>query len=603
MKEKFNGNIHGSPEEISSYMAGRLVRNKDEEEKVKEKLTPEQIEEKALELIDLTLEKQDLIKAGLSDEKILGLKKSDKKMPVENIINDKTNLDAIDFRRLGRKFDPNYAIEKTVELGRGEIKEVEKKIAYLSSDKRILNEYEKQIQGKIEIIKFARQVEGAREYLEKLDLSETKLLAHRNNEDVKLTKADKKTLEGLEMEKNTIFAKIEEWMSAHEVYYEVNRRELLNYRKQLMKGGIVETPSVKKEVVQILGHLQLGIPVFLRGHLGAGKTETLLHISRRYYGVEPEFISGSEEASKYDIYGKTQIGVRSEEDRAIEFKIRVDEYGSMNPNASQKELKEIEKQYYNEIVVKGQTTSFFQYGPLIRAMREGKPLLIDEIDGIPHSILMRLNHVLTRREGDKVKIQENGGEEITIKKGFCVMATGNIKSAKYKREDLDAAFLSRWWSSEIKYLPKEETIKILTASLIDKRGNLELSSSGDFEALKKLSQAAEEIQKIFTGEKTDVFGEGGDAARGIGANLEKSVLSMRDLWNIVKLWKAKNFEKPLDDYIFTEFIKKATVTKDQVYLCQLFCRFGFFDKWEAEQFNIANLDKKKLDAFKPKKTK
>ena len=108
-----------------------------------------------------------------------------------------------------------------------------------------------------------------------------------------------------------------------------------------------------------------------------------LHVSRKYLGHEPEFISGSEEATKYDIYGRTQIGGRPEEEKMREFRSRMEEYMKMNPTAGKKEIKEAELQYYQTIVVKGLTTSFFQYGPLVRAMREGRPLLIDEMDGIP----------------------------------------------------------------------------------------------------------------------------------------------------------------------------------------------------------------------------
>lgn len=476
----------------------------------------------------------------------------------------------------------------------------------MASQPQIAEAYKEYLKEKIEVIQSARKMEGLNALSEKIDLSESKLLAHRNNEDIKLTKGDKEVLNKNEIIRQKAGQRLEKLMSVPEVYYEVKRRELLDYRLQLLrKGGIkkdqsgfVEAPSVKKEISQILGHLELGIPVFLRGHLGAGKTEILLHISRKYYGVEPEFISGSEEASKYDIYGKTQIGLRSEKDKMEEFKTRMDEYRTMFPAVAPDDLHKVEKEYYDTIVVHGRTTSFFQYGPLVRAMKEGKPILIDEIDGIPHSILMRLNHVLTRKAGDKIKIQENGGEEVEVKKGFCVMATGNIKSARYKREELDAAFLSRWWSNEIKYLPPAETLKVITASLIDKRGKLELKDKEDFGAMERLTQAASEIQKIFTGEKSDIFGEGGDAARGISASLEKSVLSMRDIWNIVKPWKANNFDKPLDDYIHSEFIKKATVPKDAVYLTQLFCRFGFFKDWEPEKFGIVGLDKKKLEAFR-----
>lgn len=580
-----------SPEEIAEYMAERLGRENSAESVTKEKIDPE---EGALELINLSLEKEDLLKVIGSDE---ALKNEEK----QNDTNGK-NFSNLRFGR-GVYFNQKEFAVKSIEGHEKELGGIEKKIGSLSADKNILEKYKEIMSGKIEIIKMAREVEKKKAETEKNYFEKNFKLAHRNNDDLKLTKSDREFIKELDAQNTGLEKEIGELMSSPEVYYEANRRELLDYRRQLLKGGIVETPSVKKEIIQILGHLELGIPVFLRGHLGAGKTEILLHIAKKYYGVEPEFISGSEEASKYDIYGKTQIGVRSEENKISEFKMRMDEYKEMNPEAGKKELKKIEKQYYNEIVVKGQTSSFFQYGPLVRAMKEGKPLVIDEMDGIPHSILMRLNHILTRKVGDKVKIQENGGEEIEIKPGFCVMATGNIKSAKYKREELDAAFLSRWWSSEVKYLPQNETLKIILASLVDKRGYLQTENNENLDSTIKLTKSAEEIQKIFTGEKTDVFGEGGDAARGSGASLEKSVLSMRDMWNIVKPWKAKNFDKPLDDYIYTEFIKKATVPKDAIYLTQLFCRFGFFQDWEAGQFGIAGLDKKKLEAFKAKPAK
>lgn len=580
-----------SPEEIAEYMAERLKRETTDVNAKKEKFSPEEAEELSLNLIDLTLEKQDLLKAVSSDKKLKSKGNEEEE--------EKRKFSRLRFGR-GVHFDPKESAVKSIEGHQKELEEIEKKIRSLSADKNVFEKYKEITSEKIEVIKLAREVEKKKAEIGRNDFEKNSKLAQRNNEDIKLTKSDKEYIKKLDNGNEEKEKEISGLMSNEKVYYEVNRRELLDYRGQLMKGRIVETPSVKKEINQILGHLELGIPVFLRGHLGAGKTEMLLHIARKYYGVEPEIISGSEEASKYDIYGKTQIGIRPEEDKTKEFKMRMDEYREMNPEAGKKELKEIEKQYYNEIVVKGQATSFFQYGPLVRAMEEGKPLIIDEMDGIPHSILMRLNHVLTRKVGEEMIIQENAGKKIKIKKGFCIMATGNIKSARYKREELDAAFLSRWWSSEVKYLPQDETLKIITASIIDKRGNLELNGQ-NFDSIKKLCQSAEEIQKIFTGEKTDVFGEGGDAARGTGASLEKSVLSIRDLWNIVKPWKARNFDKPIDDYIHTEFIKKATVPKDAIYLTQLFCRFGFFQDWEAEDFGIAGLDKKKLSAFKSSK--
>jgi midasin (ATPase involved in ribosome maturation) len=40
---------------------------------------------------------------------------------------------------------------------------------------------------------------------------------------------------------------------------------------------------------------------------------------------------------------------------------------------------------FKAIVIQGHTMSFFPDGPVVRAMKEGKPLIIDEIDAYPHS--------------------------------------------------------------------------------------------------------------------------------------------------------------------------------------------------------------------------
>ena len=121
----------------------------------------------------------------------------------------------------------------------------------------------------------------------------------------------------------------------------------------------------------------------------------------------------------------------------------------------------------------------------------------------------------------------------------------------------------------------------------------------DLDDLKRLTLAASEIQKIFTGEQLDYLGEGADAARKVPASLKKSVLSLRHLWNIVRPWKAHNFDKPLENYILNEFIRPS-VAEDQIYLLQLFCRFRFYKGWTADAFAIPGLTEARLTAFQGK---
>jgi MoxR-like ATPase len=603
--------IRFSSEDVAEYMVDRLMpvrqfnwkkrKNKGSSKKKAPVVPLDQAKEnRVAELAGLVLEVEDIFKQIRFDEATLEGRFDSAALDRVMEVLDEAGIDeSPELRGLAGRIMPSQGIEGSVEEARGRLIEARSKIADFVGDSVVREGYKAKLTKTIDVIRSARNIDSFRRVSERSELARMELLAQRNRENMSLTSADAKTLRKYDFIRRKAQEKADKLMAKDDVYYEAKRRLLLEYRRQLLSDGFVETPTVKHEIMKIISHLQLGIPVLLRGHLGAGKTEVALHVSRKYFGCEPEFISGSEEATKYDIYGRTQIGSRSEDDKRREFKARMDEFQRMNPDAARKEVKEVEKQFYQAIIVKGLTTSFFQYGPLVRAMKEGKPLVIDEMDGIPHSIIMRLNHVLTRRPGDSIKVQEDGGEDVTVNKGFCVMATGNIKSFRYKREELDAAFLSRWWSDDIVYPPQDETYEILVASLLDRRGNLQAGNVSDLDEIKRLTMAATEIQKIFSGEHLDYLGDGADAARKIPASLKKSVLSLRHLWNIVRPWKARNFDKSLENYILNEFIKPS-VAEDQVYLVQLFCRFRFYKNWKADGFGIPGLTDGKLSAFQGK---
>jgi MoxR-like ATPase len=607
-----------SAEEVSKYLTDRLmperaIRPVPGARNVKKQLSGlrtaagrkrlETVERERLvaQVTELVLQKQDLIKQVIADGRTPVVQGTIGQDEILKIIDRLEGTDNLNLRGLLGRVGADQLRGESIGLARNHLNETKKGIAGLMEDPRVIREYQKSLEEKIRTIRVARNVEGLQNLTEKCELGRMQLVAKRNSDDLILSSADLDAMRKHEAVIRQCNERIEHLMAREETFVEVKRRGLLEYRRQLMNGGFVKTATVKSEVLKVLSHLQLGIPVFLRGHLGVGKTELALHVCRNYLKCEPEFISGSEEATKYDIYGRTQIGVAGEQDKYREFRRRMDEYRRMNPDANAGELKEVEKQYYQTIVVKGQATSFFQYGPLVVAMQEGRPLIIDEIDGIPHSILMRINHALTRKPGDKIMIQESGGDEITVQKGFCVLATGNVKSARYKREELDAAFLSRWWSEDVRYPPQGETYEILMAALIDSRGNLTVRDAQDLDDVKRLTETASESQRIFMGEQLDYLGEGADAARGVPAGLHKTVLSLRHLWNIVRTWKARNFDRPIEHYILTEFIRPA-VAEDQVYLIQLFCRFRFFKDWTVDRLEIPGLTEKKLLAFQGRQT-
>lgn len=107
----------------------------------------------------------------------------------------------------------------------------------------------------------------------------------------------------------------------------------------------------------------------------------------------------------------------------------------------------------------GATVTTFQHGILTQCMEEGIPLVMDEINLIDPAIAMRLQDVLLRKPGDTINIQEDGGQPITIKHGFCVLATANEASSRYQsRAALDPAFRDRFTVLPIEYPDGDTTM-------------------------------------------------------------------------------------------------------------------------------------------------
>jgi MoxR-like ATPase len=87
----------------------------------------------------------------------------------------------------------------------------------------------------------------------------------------------------------------------------------------------------------------------------------------------------------------------------------------------------------------------FTEGKLIQAMREGRPVVLDEVNLSDQQVMMRLQDILLKRPGQRVLLQENGNEPVEVKPGFAVIATANEASVRYHaREQLDPAFRDRF---------------------------------------------------------------------------------------------------------------------------------------------------------------
>lgn len=391
-----------------------------------------------------------------------------------------------------------------------------------------------------------------------------------------------------------------------EAYFGLHLKELKNYKKDLEKGRIVETPYVKKQAEDITAHLRAGKPVMLYGHLGSGKTELAMHVSKEYMGKEALVISGSKHTSLAELYGHQILSVdkinKVELDNFVkEVEQKFEEWTKENPEAKEEEKNRAHDRILQIYLTqfKGGTISEFFMGPIYRAMAEGRPVIIDEVNAIPHEVLISLNHILTRKAGDKINVQQNTGTQVEVKEGFGIIMTGNLNQGQEKyveRQDMDPAFLSRLYKLEYDYLPQKtegpledeagkenELFSLLLSMVMDKNGNIEVPKDS-IKKLWNLAKAARVTQNVFAGKEIAnayYFQEaGGRAARYL---LKESVMSIRAIENILEQWKKEGYKKELDYYIWQEFVSQSTVASDRAYLYQLLKdRFNFFqsDGWE-----------------------
>ncbi|HMO79139.1 MAG TPA: hypothetical protein PJ997_03105, partial [Candidatus Paceibacterota bacterium] len=478
-----------------------------------------------------------------------------------------------------------------------------------------------------------------------------------------------------------------------EIFLASRLKTLRDYKKESEKstgetGRINETPYVKKQLAQVEACIIDGQPIFIHGHLGAGKTEMALRASYNYLkenktneeiaeNVEKAYekwlknnpnqsddekikvreeiekeshtavvISGSRETSTTDFTGHRTINFSFIEEEAKKYKLdeameKFKKWQKENPNASHEEV----NMYWNGLLkvyleTSSGTYSNFFIGPIYRAMEEGRPVIIDEVDAIPPDSLIFLNHIMTRKPGDVLPVQGDSGQRITVQKGFCVILTGNFPkegqvNTYLGRSSLDAAFLSRLQKLEHDYLPqsmdhstafsemdpeqmkKNELFHVLVANILERYGSLSLPKGAD-EKLWRLACLSRHIQNIFSNKHSEIINKSGAVynQEELRERLHKEVLSMRQILEIIREWqnpvaiRGKNeglMRYELDHYILEYFIKRTPEEETKWTLYKIAQQFGFFNEangWpsapsEQESESSAGVSKK-FDIESPK---
>ncbi|MFZ1258413.1 MAG: AAA family ATPase [Candidatus Saccharimonas sp.] len=250
-----------------------------------------------------------------------------------------------------------------------------------------------------------------------------------------------------------------------DIVEEVERRTRKRVRAEYERG-LIMTDSMQALLYEAVPSLIKGNPALLVGETGGAKTALAKYIAREIMGKEPEIISGYADVNGYQLIGKTGLTTKD-----------------------------------------GATISEFVAGPVIRAMQEGRPLILDEINAMPPEFLKRLNEITQLRPGDTMSIQEDSGKVITVAQGFCIIATANEKSRRYQGvHDLSTEFINRFTANTYRVQYPDANVvvgqdpldnyKLAYGAACDEAGNLLFEEGAD--TLEKFARAAHLTQRLFS---------------------------------------------------------------------------------------------------------
>lgn len=283
---------------------------------------------------------------------------------------------------------------------------------------------------------------------------------------------------------------------------EVTRLQVREWKRQL-DSGLLMTEQMQTIIDETLPAMMRGEPTLFVGETGGAKTAMAEYMVQTYFGVEPEFVSAYGDVNSYQLMGKQEL--REEN---------------------------------------GASVSEFVPGPIIRAMEQGKPLILDEINAMPPELLKRLNKIMQLRPGDRFTVQEDSGRVVEVQSGFCIIATANEKSKRYKGvDDLSVEFQNRFGANinRVRYpdydkgydeYPRENA-QLAMATVATQRGELPPDiDEGEFE---NFVRAARLSQQIFSGTNGEGYNQFIDTEKMVDdrPGLEETVLAPRTMVDIL----------------------------------------------------------------------
>ncbi|MEI6490383.1 MAG: AAA family ATPase [bacterium] len=351
---------------------------------------------------------------------------------------------------------------------------------------------------------------------------------------------------------------------------DLHAAELVNYKQDLAESGHIAMVLSTKENLDAIGDKMLsGKPMFLFGLTGTGKTTLAQYAAKHYTGKDAEMVYCSPQTKETDVWGRT--GITKEDDVPV---------------------------------------TKFIYGPLARAMQEGRVIIFDEFTNLPDEQISFIKGVFSKKTGDTVSVQGNG--EISLAEGFQMIFTANLKSEKNpNKKALPAEMADEFTQNnlEINYSPKEDAYDIILARLMNRDGSIDMSNHDLNTVLPNLCLAMADIQESYVrGTSKEMAGRvGALGANGKAYSFEKFVTTQRSIEAILSLWniekqKGKNtttFSEFLDDRLKTALNFKEFPERDRILAAQIFASWGFLITLDPKELNISNPeDIFKLNAIK-----
>ncbi len=319
-------------------------------------------------------------------------------------------------------------------------------------------------------------------------------------------KAHESLLQTARKERETIEKKLAELSEKNPK--ESRAFELIKYKEGLaMEGHIAVTPSVQENLKKIGRNMQIGKPMFLHGPTGTGKTSLARLAAGHFTWTAAEIVYCNPQTRESSVWGKT--GIRPAKGES-------GKYGGI------------------------ETVDIF--GPLAKAMSEGKSVIFDEFSALPKEQMVFIKGVFNAKPGDTVNIVGNG--RIKITPGFQMIFTANLKSEKNpERQELPPEIAREFEQNNIKidYAPKEEAYDIMLSRLMNPDGSVDASWMTLNETMPKLCEAMEEIQIAYTGSTRAETARltGSMDAAGKAPGLKKFVMTQGTIEAILDDWKVE----------------------------------------------------------------